>query len=161
MPLRHIFGAAGPEPQQWYVIKLVWEHRCLTLLSFTDCLPCTKSYLGTWHKMTEKHFLPSRISVLGWADIGLKVNFSWFSSVSLSGPTLCNPMDCNTPGFPVHHQLLDLDQTHVYRVGYATQPSHSLSSPCLPFKLSQPQGLYRWVGSSHQVAKVLELQLQH
>ena len=130
MPLRHIFGAAGPEPQQWYVIKLVWEHRCLTLLSFTDCLPCTKSYLGTWHKMTEKHFLPSRISVLGWADIGLKVNFSWFSSVSLSGPTLWDPMDCSMPGSLVHHQLPELTQTRVPWVGDAIQPSHPLSS-CL------------------------------
>ena len=70
-------------------------------------------------------------------------------------------MDCSMPGFPVHHQLLELAQTHVRRVGDAIQPSHSLSSPSPPtFSLSQHQGLFQWVSSSHQVAKVLEFQLQ-
>ena len=82
-----------------------------------------------------------------------------FGSVTQSCPTLCNPMDCSTPGFPVHHQLLELAQTH--RVGDAIQPSHPLSSPSPPtFNLSQQQGLFQWVSSSHQVAKVLEFQLQ-
>ena len=77
-------------------------------------------------------------------------------------PALCDPMDCKTPGFPVHHQLLELAQTHVYRVGDAIQPSHPLSSPSLPaFNLSQHQGLFRWVSSLHQVAKLLEFQLRH
>ena len=67
-------------------------------------------------------------------------------------------MDCSTPGFPVHHQLLELAQTHVHWVSDALQPSHPLSSPSPPaFSLSQHQGLFRWVSSSHQVAKVLEL----
>ena len=71
-------------------------------------------------------------------------------------------MDCNTPGFPVHHQLLELAQTHVHWVGDAIQPSHPLASPSPPaFNLSQHQGLFQWVSSSHQVANVLELQLQH
>ena len=65
-----------------------------------------------------------------------------FSSVSQFCPTLCNPMDCSTPGFPVHHQLLELAQTHVHRVSDAIQPSHPLSSPSPPaFDLSQHQGL--------------------
>ena len=73
-------------------------------------------------------------------------------------PTLCNPMDCSTPGFPVFRHLSELAQTHVHRVGDAIQPSHPLSSPSPPaFNLSQHQGLFQWVGSSHQVAKVLEL----
>ena len=80
---------------------------------------------------------------------------------SLSCVRLCNPMDCSTPGFPVHHQLLELTQTHVHRVGDAIQPSHPLSSPSPAFNLSQHQGLFQWVSSSHQVAKVLEFQLQH
>ena len=85
-----------------------------------------------------------------------------FSSVIQSCPTLCDPMDCSTPGFPVHRQLPDLTKTHVYHVGDAIQPSHPLSSPPPPtFNLSQQQGLFKWVSSSHQVAKVLELQLQH
>jgi len=84
------------------------------------------------------------------------------SSVAQSRPTLCDPMDCSTPSFPVHHQLLALAQTHVHWVSDAIQPSHSLSSPSPPaFSLSQHKDLFQWVSSSHQVAKVLELQLQH
>ena len=75
--------------------------------------------------------------------------------------TLCHPTDCSTWGFPVHHQLPELAQTHVPRVSDAIQPSHPLSSPSPPtFNPSQHQGLYQWVSSLHQVAKVLELQLQ-
>ena len=85
-----------------------------------------------------------------------------FSSVAQSCPTLCDPMNCGTPGLPVHHQLPEFTQTHVHRVGDAIQPSHPLSSPSPPaFKLSQHQSLFKWVSSSHQVAKVLEFQLQH
>ena len=68
---------------------------------------------------------------------------SQFSSVTQSCPTLCNPMDCSTLGFPVHHQLPELTQTHVHQVGDAIQPSHPLSSPSPPaFSLSQHQGLF-------------------
>ena len=85
-----------------------------------------------------------------------------FSSVAQSCPTLCNPVDCSMPGFPVHHQLPELAQTHVHRVGDAIQPSHSLLSPSPPaFNVSQHQGLFQWVSFSHQVARVLEFQLQH
>ena len=79
-----------------------------------------------------------------------------------SCPTLCDPMDCSTPGLPVLHHLLEFAQTHVRWVGDAIQPSHLLSSPSPPaYNLSQHQGLFQWVSSSHQVAKVLEPQLQH
>ena len=65
-------------------------------------------------------------------------------------------MNCSTPGLPVHHQLLESTQTHVHRVGDAIQPSHPLSSPSLSaLNLSQHQGLFQRVSSSHQVAKVL------
>ena len=84
-----------------------------------------------------------------------------FSSVAQSCLTLCNPMNCSTPGLPVHHQLLEFTQTHVHRVSDAIQPSHPLSSPSPPACLSQHQGLFKWVSSLHQVAKVLEFQLQH
>ena len=71
-------------------------------------------------------------------------------------------MHCTMPGFPVHHQLPELAQHHVHPVGNNIQPSHPLSSPSLPaFNLSQHQGHLQWVSSLHQVAKVLELQLQH
>ena len=84
-----------------------------------------------------------------------------FSSVAQACPTLCDPMNCSTPGFPVHHQLSELAQTHVHWVRDAIQPSHPLlpSSP-FAFNLSQHQGLLQWVSSLHQVARVLEIQLQ-
>ena len=86
-----------------------------------------------------------------------------FSSVQLlSRVWLFDPVDCSTPGFPVHHQLPELAQTHVHPVGGAIQPSHPLSSPSPPvFNLYQHLGLFQWVSSSHQVTKVLEFQLQH
>ena len=84
-----------------------------------------------------------------------------FSSVTRSCLTLCDPMDCSTPGLPVHHQLLELAQTHVHRVGDAIQPSHPPPRPSPALNFPQHQGLFQWVSSSHQVAKVLELQLQH
>ena len=71
-------------------------------------------------------------------------------------------MECSTPGFPILHHLTELAQTHVHRIGDAIQPAHPLLSPSPPaFSLSQHQGLSHWVRSSHQVAKVLKLQLQH
>ena len=92
-----------------------------------------------------------------------KGNFEYqFSSVAQSCLTLCEPMDCSTPGFPVHHWLPELAQTHVHGAGDAIWPSHPLLSPSLPaLNLSQHQGLFRWVSSSQWVVKVLELQLQH
>ena len=86
-----------------------------------------------------------------------------FSSVQLLNHVrLCDPMNRSTLGLPVHHQLPEFTQTHIHQVGGAIQPSHPLSSPSPPtFNLSQHQGLWQWVSSSHQVAKVLEFQLQH
>ena len=85
-----------------------------------------------------------------------------FSSVAQLCLTLCDPMDCSTPGLPVHHQLPEFTQTHVHWVCDAIQPSHPLLSPSLPaLNPFQHQGLFQWVRSSHQVDKVLELQLHH
>ena len=83
-----------------------------------------------------------------------------FSSVQLlSHVQLFDSMDCSTPGFPVHHKLLELAQTHVHRVRDATQPSHPVSPSFPAFNLSQHHGLFQWVSSLHQMPKVLELQL--
>ena len=83
-----------------------------------------------------------------------------FSSVAQSCLTLCDPMNCNTPGLPVHHQVLEFTQTHIHRLSDAIQPSHPLVSPSPPApNPSQHQGLFQWVNSSHEVAKVLEFQL--
>ena len=96
-----------------------------------------------------------KLSVLLWKTC-------CYCSVTQSCPTLCDPMDCSMPGFLVLHHLLQLIQTHVHWVSDTTQPSHPLSSPSPPaFNLSQHQGLFHWDSSSHQVAKVLEFQLQH
>ena len=84
-----------------------------------------------------------------------------YSLVAQSCPTLCDPMDCSMPGFPVHHQLPELTQTHVHCVSDAIQPSHPPSSLSPPtFNISQHRDLYQWVSSLHQVAKILEFQLQ-
>ena len=84
------------------------------------------------------------------------------SSVDQSCPTLCDPMNRSTPGLPVHHHLPEFTQTHVHWVRDAIQPSYLLSSlsPTAP-NPSQHQSLFQWVNSSHEVAKVLEFQLQH
>ena len=84
------------------------------------------------------------------------------SSVAQLCLTFCNPMDCSTPGLPVHQHLPELTQTHVHWVGDAIQPSHLLSSPSpSTLNLFQHQGLFKWVSSSHPGAKVLEFQRQH
>ena len=82
----------------------------------------------------------------------LKWLIQWFlvsvSSVTQLCPTLCNPMDCSTPGFPVHHQLLEPTQSHVHQVGDAIQPSHPLLSHSPPaFNVSHYQSLFKWVCS--------------
>ena len=115
------------------------------------CVPCWKRERERW-----SCFHPGP-PVLVWFWVECK-----FSSVTQSCLTLCDPMDCSSPGFPVHHQLPELVQTHVHLVSGAIQSSHPLSPPSPPaFSLSQHEGLFQWVSSSHQVAKVLQLQLQH
>ena len=124
-------------------LKVVWKclHVCSILCFFSFPLP-----LG-----------PASSSLSLFSSVCVQ-----FSSVALSCPTLWDPVDCSTPGFPVHHQLPEFTQTHVHWVGDAIQPSHPLLCPSPPaFNLSQHQGLSQWVNSLHQVAKVLEFQFQH
>ena len=84
------------------------------------------------------------------------------TSVAHLYPTVCNPINCSTPGLAVHHQLLEFTHTHVHWVSDDIQPSHSLSPTSPPaFNLCQHQGHFKWVSPSHQLAKVLEFQLQH
>ena len=83
-------------------------------------------------------------------------------SVTNLCPALCDPMGCSTPGFPVLHYFPEFAQTHVHWVSDAIQPFHPLSPPSPPaLNFSQCQGLFQWVGSLFQIAKVLEFQLQH
>ena len=99
----------------------------------------------------------------GWApEILQRQRVQSVSSITQTCPTLCNPMSRSMPGLPVHHQLPEFTQTHVHRVSDAIQPSHPLSSPSPPApNPSQHKGLFQWVNSSHELAKVLEFQLQH
>ena len=94
--------------------------------------------------------------------LGPWINVNSVSSVTQSCPTLCDPMDCSTPGFPVHHYVQEHVQTHVHKDGYAIQPSHLLL-PSSPFAFNTPQhqSLFRWVGSSHEVARLLTLTTRH
>ena len=115
-----------------------------------------------WGWLQEIHII---VSLSSPAELKSLTNGRYsvqFSSIGQLCLTLCDPMDCNTPGIPVHHQLLEFTQTHVHWVGDAIQSSHPLSSPSPPaFNLSQHQRLFKWVSSLHQVAKVLEFHLQH
>ena len=125
--------------------------------------PCCETspqiLLGGAHSF-ERH--KSTVSPFAWQSNKALLFSVQFSSVAQSCLTLCNPMDCSRPGLPVHHQLPEFTQTHVHWVGDAIQTSHPLSSPSPPaFNFSQHQGLFQGVSSSHQVAKVLEFQLQH
>ena len=114
-------------------------------------------------KCFTKHSSPATVVVNSFWNEGQLLTNLHISSVQLfSCVWLCDPMDCSTPGFPVHHQVLELAQTHVHQVGNPIQPSHPLWSPSPPaFNLSQHQGILKWVSSSHKMAKVLEIQLQH
>ena len=102
------------------------------------------------------------VQVTGQPAVTSSLSSVQFSLVTHSCPTLCDPMNHSTPGLPVHHQLPEFTQTHVHQVSDAIQPSHPRSSPFPPApNLSQHQRLFQRVNSSHEVAKVLEFQLQH
>ena len=136
----------------FFPIYLPWSDgtRCHDL-SFFECWVLSQLF--------HCPFLPS-----SWASYFLFIlcRSVQFSSVAQSCPTLCGPVNRSMPGLPVHHQLLESTQTHVHRVNDAIQPSHPLSSPSPPaLSLSPHQGLFQWVSSLHEVAKVLEFQLQH
>ena len=142
---------------------------CLILCDTVDCsLPGSSVHGILQARVLEWVTIPffrgsSWPKVWTWVYGSLDASY-WvqFSLVTQLCPTLCNPMNRSTRSLPVHHQLPEFAQTHVDWVGDAIQPSHPLSSPSPPvFNLSQHQGLFKWVSSSHQVAKVLEFQLQH
>ena len=145
-------------------------------LRFLDCFFLFENWLGNakWGGLVSAEVVLLRIMMSNFLVFSLvlrRFNRNWyskclpsvqFSSVAQSCLTLCDPMDCSMPGFPVHYQLPEPPQTHVHHVSDAIQPSHPLSSPSnLAFNLSQHQALFQWISSLHQVAKVLEFQFQH
>ena len=128
---------------------------------------CSRSFLS--FQQSSQHFTKTRFHLKKTLSLLIHKKqllihscFIMLSSVTQSCLTLCDTMNCSTPGLPVHRQLLEFTQIHVHWVGDAIQPSHPLLSPSSPaLNLSQHQGLFQWISSSHQVAKVLEFQLQH
>ena len=108
-----------------------------------------KPFSTYWELNPHARLKPSQHPV--WDLNSLWLGLSQFSSVAQSCPTLCDSMDCSMPGLPVHHQVPQPTQTDVIRASDAIQPSHPLSSPSPPaLNLCQHQGLFQWVGSSHQ-----------
>ena len=135
----------------------------------TSFLVLSLTYLGRVHyfwcdgPMVDHSTNSFIVIIILWLHIYMCVCVYQFSSVQLlSHVWLCDSVDYSTPGFPAHHQLPELAPTHVHQVSDTIQPSHHLSSPSPPaFNPSQNQGIFQWVSSLHDVAKVLELQLQH
>ena len=163
----------------------IGQYAKITLVKFTiefikKKFWSTRTLSGSWWRIQAFHNSNSHLKVQILSVVFLKVTsfltsfprkclpttIAWlsvqFSSVAQSCPTLCDLMNRSTPGLPVHHHLPEFTHTHVHWISDATQPSHPLSSPSPPdLNLSQHQGLFQWVSSSHQVAKGLEFQLQH
>jgi len=127
------------------------------LRQFCSCCSILKNFFFYNQTYYKYMLFQTDIIIILWV-----IYMGVFTSVQFSHSVMSNfwnPMDCSMPGFPVHHQLPELAETHVHRVGDAIQPSHLLSSPSLfVFNLSQHQGLFQ-VSSSHQVAKILEFQI--
>ena len=132
--------------------------------AFCICMSVSFPKLKTFSAVLQTAFLPLSFFLSFWGlckCLLLHLFCLQFSSVQ-SRLILCDPINCSTPGFPVHHQLPELTHTHVHRVSDAIQPSHPLPSPSPPTPNPfQHQGLFQWVNASHEVAKVLEFQLQH
>ena len=156
LPIAHNHMVRIICPQQHCLSEIIHPGlKCLHKLWPVSSLPRNlECDLSNWSLEWRLDF---RLREKGWEKQSWKDRESLqFSSAAQLGPTLCIPMDHSTPGLPVHHQLPEFTQTHVHWVGDAIQPSHPLLSPSPPaFNLSQHQSLFKWVSSSHQVAKVL------
>ena len=133
---------------------------CPAFASFSFCPKCCYNKWPSWHICDS--LLRINYSEYICCSEALSILRLWNCfSVAKSCPTFCGPMLCSTPGFPVLHYLPEFPEIHVPWVGDAIQPPHPLSPPSPPvLSLSQHQDLFQWVSSSHQVAKVLELQHQ-
>ena len=148
---------------------------CMFMTFLTVSICCDPNLFPNCNFFREQHVLLESLEIMSQITLGgilsqvqchvhlslllllaltqLRLSSVQFSSVAQSCPTLCDPMNCSTPGLPVHHQLPEFTQTHVHRVSDAIQPSHPLSSPPSPVpNPSQHQSLFQWVNSSHEVA---------
>ena len=146
-------GLRPTELQDVYSIRTVLRGRAPAVL----CSGRLRMTQGVPRQPTHQHTPPPRATCWDSCQDTPDVIV-----VTKSCPTLCNPMDCSTPDLPVFHYLPESAQTHVHWVSDAIQPSHPLALPAPPaFNLSQVQGFFQWVGSSYQMTKGLEPQLQH
>ena len=156
---------------QWYFILALCNYATKQLVFAPDELHYTSFKLViiilAWNKRISEVgnlilYLTFSPNVAVTVIYCTKTIYIYIYIVAKSCPSVCDPMDCSMPGLPVPHHLPEFTQVHVHWIGDAIQPSHPLLSPS-PFalSLSQHQGFFQWVGFSHQMAKVLELQLQH
>ena len=154
--LHVLFTAQGILPLKSHMVLSLTSLRSLLTCYFIRCTFLATLFKKTnhpFHSPIHPVFLSCYIFLCRTLDL---LSYYYCCSVSQSCPALCNPKDCNMPGFPVLHYLLEFAQTHVHWVGDAIQPSHPLSpSSPLALNLSQHQGLF------HQVVKRSEFQLQH
>ena len=142
--------------QIWFLFLVYKRLSLLYTDSWNIIRTDTNVFSSLYYNLQHNNYLNQK-HVLFWYMHSVQ-----FSSVTQLCLTLCKPMKCSTPGLTIHHQLPEFTQIHVHRVDDAIQPSHPLSSPSPPaLNPSQHQGLFQWVYSSHEVAKVLEFQLQH
>ena len=144
----------------WQII--VEHHYYYSLGKYSSCINTQVSWNEQWlnyfSEVEGSNYLVTSEILKYPPAINIPVQFSSVAQLCL---TLCDPMNRSTPGLPVHHQLPEFTQAHVHWVSDAIQPSHPLPSSPPAFNLSQHQGLFQWIGSLNQVAKVLEIQLQH
>ena len=139
-----------------------WTCICCTAGGFFTARAIGEALIPALERHIYLWLLISSIEATSFLENVSNLTFCFCCSVVKLCPTLCDPMNCNTPGFPVLHYLPEFAQTHVHWVSDALQSSRPLPPVCpLAFNLSQDQGLFQWVSSLHQVAKVLQLQFQH
>ena len=139
----------------------VKQHPCHLPYQHKDIKKCYLIAISISNKLQNIRNFSSKL-LLFTLNITISQSVSQFSPVAQLCLILCDHINRSTPGLPVHHQLPESTQTHAHQVGDAIQPSQPLSSPYPPApNPSQHQGLFQWVNSSHEVAKVLEFQLQH
>ena len=152
MHLLHLLNWQADSLPPWHLgSQLLRVPRMNFKLFITDYMKSLSFFSPTTASNLSNHFLPSSLSSVGSVQSLSRV---WLFEKPWTA--------CSTPGSPVHHQHTELTQIHVHQVRDAIQPSHPLLSPSLPaFNLSQHQGLFKWVNSLNQVAKVLGFQLQH
>ena len=158
-------GQGFVEQGQVTLVWIPWSMNRLYFLTLERHLMCLEQTLYKKHEhffclfcFTNGYFAFFNFYFLSF----LEDNCCCCCSITQSCPTFCYPMDCTMPSFSVLHHLSEISQTHIHWERNAIQPPHPLSSPSLPaLSLFQHQGLFQWGGSLHQVAKVLELQLQH